>query len=192
MEERKKELHARYAANERALARLHSDLNRAGMVGAITYQQREHSETITREIAETEAAMKQIAAEVVRLEEKEAEKQQLVADAERRSQVEDAAFWFRRFNTSLAIAHGAAFAALGSNLFDKDITPEVAGAALYPMAHFAIGMLFAGAIPIAVMQRHMKVAAYLAGISATLFAFGILAAVFAIKAKAGFLWLWQM
>lgn len=38
------------------------------------------------------------------------------------TEFEERAFWFRRFHTSLAIAHGAAFAAIGSHLFDKDIT----------------------------------------------------------------------
>lgn len=118
------------------------------------------------------------------LERQEAEKTKYVDEQAIATDFGERSFWFRRFHTSLAIAHGAAFAAVGSHLFDKDTTAAVAAAAWHPMALFACGMVVAGALPIALHRRSDKAGWRLATVSAALFVAGIAAALFAVWRKA--------
>lgn len=105
---------------------------------------------------------------------------------------EDRGFWFRRFHTSLAIAHGAAFAAIGSKLFDSTVDKATAGGAWYPMVAFGMGMLFAGLIPVALYRDSQKMAWRLAIISASLLIIGLFAALWAVWNKAELVWPWQL
>ena len=66
----------------------------------------------------------------------------------RRHERENGDWWFRRFHTSLAIAHGAAFAAIASNAFDADKIKTTAALVAAPLATFGIGMILAGLIPV--------------------------------------------
>lgn len=119
------------------------------------------------------------------LERQEAERIKFTDQASITTEYQERAFWFRRFHTSLAIAHGGAFAAVGSKLFEKDTTPAVAAAAWHPMAFFALGMVIAGALPLALHRRNEAVGWALAGASAALFVAGLGAALWAIWCKAG-------
>jgi small-conductance mechanosensitive channel len=110
-------------------------------------------------------------------------KQQLIdrnKEALDRLAAEDQAFWFRRFHTSLAIAHGAGFAAIGSKLFDPEVTASTAGAAWHPMLLFAVGMVAAGVIPLALYFKRMGIAWGLALTSASLLVAGLGAALAAV------------
>lgn len=127
------------------------------------------------------AAVQHRAAE---LERQEAERIKITDEASITTEYQERAFWFRRFHTSLAIAHGAAFAAIGSKLFDKETTAETAAAAWHPMALFALGMVIAGALPLALHRRNERVGWGLAGVSAFLFVAGLVAALAAIWRKA--------
>lgn len=100
-------------------------------------------------------------------------------------------FWFRRFHTSLAIAHGAAFAALGSNLFDKDTPAAVIAGAWHPMALFAAGMVIAGVLPMALYAKKEPLAWKLAGASAAFFLAGLGACLIAMWLRAEMVWPWQ-
>lgn len=130
----------------------------------------------------TNGAVQHRAAE---LERQEAERIKITDHASITTEYEERAFWFRRFHTSLAIAHGAAFAAIGSKLFDKETTADVAAAAWHPMALFALGMVVAGSLPLALHRRNEVVGWSLAGVSAALFVAGLGAALAAIWRKAG-------
>lgn len=136
--------------------------------------------------------LKELQDKLARLRDEALHREQLVADAEQRAQVDDANFWFRRFNTSLAIAHGAGFAAIGSKLFDKETPPDIIVAAWHPMAIFALGMVAAGVLPIALYFRRQLLAWSLAGASATLFAAGLVAALVAMWLRAAMVWPWQL
>lgn len=108
------------------------------------------------------------------------------------AKAEDRSFWFRRFHTSLAIAHGAAFAAISSKLFDPAIDSATAGGSWYSLSLFAIGMLVAGLIPIFLFLEKTRWTWYLAIGSAVLFAMGLAAALIAIWIKADMVWPWQV
>jgi hypothetical protein len=129
----------------------------------------------------TNGAVQHRAAE---LERQEAERIKITDHASITTEYEERAFWFRRFHTSLAIAHGGAFAAIGSKLFEKDTGADVAAAAWHPMALFALGMVIAGSLPLALHRRNEGVAWCLAGVSAALFVVGLAAALAAIWRKA--------
>lgn len=66
---------------------------------------------------------------------------------------EDAAFWFRRFFTTLGIANAAAFAALASGLLQADDPVKLAPVAGPAMDAFAWGALWAGSIPLWMWAR---------------------------------------
>jgi hypothetical protein len=66
---------------------------------------------------------------------------------------EEAAFWFRRFFTTLGIANGAAFAALASGLLQADDPKKVAYLAAPAMAHFVWGTILAGSVPLILWMR---------------------------------------
>lgn len=85
-------------------------------------------------------------------EEAEATAAQLNLDS-RRSEREDAAFWFRRFFTTLGIANGAAFAALASGLLQADDPVKLAPVAGAAMDAFIWGALWAGSIPLWMWAR---------------------------------------
>lgn len=105
---------------------------------------------------------------------------------------EDRGFWFRRFHTSLALAHGAAFAAIASKLFDATVDSSTAAGAWYPMSAFAFGMLLAGLIPVALYRESLSTAWRLAIVSAALFVLGLAAALVSVWIKAGLVWPWQL
>lgn len=120
---------------------------------------------------------------VAELERQEAERIKFTDQASITTEYEERAFWFRRFHTSLAIANGGGFAAVGSKLFDKDTTAAVAAAAWHPMAFFALGMVIAGSLPLALHRRNERLGWSLAGLSAGLFVAGLGAALFAVWRK---------
>ncbi|MFZ3007826.1 MAG: hypothetical protein WA047_16790 [Phenylobacterium sp.] len=111
--------------------------------------------------------------------------------AQRASQEADVLHWTRRFHTSLALAHGAAFAAIGAHVFDPQTTGEVAALAWTPMAIFSLGLVLAGASPFALALRRSRYAWYLAGGSGLLFLIGIAASLAAIWIKADLVFPWQ-
>lgn len=119
-----------------------------------------------------------------RIRDEEKAAQASVAAGIEQAKREDRTFWFRRFHTSLAIAHGAGFAAVASNLLDPAATASTATAALIPMAAFAVGMVLAGLIPVALYRDAARWAWSLAGISAALFCAALVAAVIAVGVKA--------
>jgi len=82
-------------------------------------------------------------------------------------------FWFRRFHTSLAIANGAAFVAIAGHIMDPTISVSLAAAAWYPMSAFAIGILAAGTIPVALHHRHPQTAWGLSTFAAAMFVLGL-------------------
>lgn len=104
-----------------------------------------------------------------------------------RLNAEDRAFWVRRFHTSLAIAHGAAFVALASHLFDGDQVRlnMIAGATFTSMSVFGTGMLLAGAIPFVMYRGSPSAAERLAFASAGLFVIGVVAALIGVYRAAG-------
>lgn len=73
-------------------------------------------------------------------------KDQLLVD-EAAEQRAGAVHWDRRFHTSLAIGHGAAFAAIINHVFDKDTSRAAIQAASPAIVIFALGLLTSGAIP---------------------------------------------
>ena len=127
---------------------------------------------------------------LAKLEQQEAERLKFAAQASITSEHEERAFWFRRFHTSLAIAHGAAFAAIGSHLFDKDVRVAVVAAAWSPMALFAAGMVIAGMLPLALHRRDERLGWRLASISAVLFVVGLAAALLGLWRLAGLVFPW--
>lgn len=60
---------------------------------------------------------------------------------------DDVTHWDRRFHISLAIGHGAAFAAIVNHAFDKDTSRVAIQAATGPLIVFAAGLILSGAIP---------------------------------------------
>lgn len=60
---------------------------------------------------------------------------------------QDVAHWDRRFHISLAIGHGAAFAAIVNHVFDKDTSRAAIQAATGAIIVFAAGLISSGAIP---------------------------------------------
>lgn len=127
-------------------------------------------------------------AEVKRLTELELERGFTVRVASEQAKREDRSFWFRRFHTSLALAHGAGFAAVGSKLFDGATGKAAVQGAFYPMLCFAVGMVVAGLIPVALYLDRAKLAWGLAIGSAVLFVLALLNAVIAVWFAAWPLW----
>ncbi|MDZ4372668.1 MAG: hypothetical protein U1C74_14755 [Phenylobacterium sp.] len=100
--------------------------------------------------------------------------------ASARERADDRTFWFRRFHTSLAIAHGAALAAIASKLLDPGISRTALQVALGPLAVFAVGMILAGLIPYALAREHHVGARRLANVSGGLFVGGLIVTVAAL------------
>jgi hypothetical protein len=103
-----------------------------------------------------------------------------LAATEARIVAEERAFWFRRFHTSLAIAHGAAMAAIANKLFDKEVHVAAIKAALAPLSIFAVGMILAGLIPLALFQGRQRTADMLGYGSGLLFGGGVAATIAAL------------
>lgn len=61
--------------------------------------------------------------------------------------------WDRRFHTSLAIGHGAAFAAIVAHAFDHDTSQAAIQNALPALLCFGAGLMAGGAIPL-LLARH--------------------------------------
>lgn len=159
-------------------------------------------------ISQLEDRVKELKAEIapLRIQEKEVEDRQNEREEEKlaverrrveaaeaaveQAKAEERAFWFRRFHTSLALAHGAGFAAVASKLFDSTVTPDVAAGAWHPMACFAIGMVVAGLIPVALFRESQRVAWGLAISSATLFLMALTLSLAAVWTYAGLVWPW--
>lgn len=114
-----------------------------------------------------------------------------IIEQEVAEQKEGAVHWDRRFHTSLAIGHGAAFAAIVNHVFDKDTAPLAVRVSLPAVLIFGLGLLLSGAIPgvravrpdpmskvktLAQASRSRVLADLLANSSAALFAAGLLAA----------------
>lgn len=134
---------------------------------------------------ETNAAVQN---RVAQLEKSESERLKFTNEKSIAADFEERTFWFRRFHTSLAIAHGGAFAAVASHLFDDKAPASIAAAAWIPMSIFASGMILAGSLPIALHRRAETVAWRLASVSAILFFAGVVSVLAAVWRKAGYIW----
>lgn len=106
------------------------------------------------------------------------------AEGEARVKAEDRAYWFRRFHTSLAIAHGGALAAIASKLLDKDVERVAVKVALVPMTFFSIGLVLAGLIPYTLALERRRTSQAAANISAGLFVGGLIATLIGLYALA--------
>ncbi len=112
--------------------------------------------------------------------------------ATRQHELAQRSFWFQRLNTSLAIAHGAGFAAVASHLFDPNTTAASAGLSLPAMTTFGLGALVAGAIPLPLAYEKRPVATWLMAIAAGLFVMAVGLATYGAGLKAfGHVWIWQ-
>lgn len=101
-------------------------------------------------VADHDAAIQNFAAKSEALQQIEIE----LAEEARRSSQDDAAYWFRRFMTSLGIGHGAAFAAVLAGVGQSDNLRDAAAFAFWPSVLFGVGLLLAGLIPLGVfLQR---------------------------------------
>lgn len=129
--------------------------------------------------------LKALQIEQSKLHDEERKRADAAAAAIEQAMREDRSFWFRRFHTSLALAHGAGFAAVCSKLFDPALTAATAGYAFYPMGAFAIGMVLAGLIPVALYRDAGRWAWGLAGASAILFCGALIASLIAIWRQTG-------
>jgi hypothetical protein len=96
------------------------------------------------------------------------------AQGEEQARIDDRTYWFRRFHTSLAIANGAAVAAIASKLLDKDVERLAVAISLVPLSLFALGMVLAGAIPVLLATDKRRVGEICAGVSATALIFGLI------------------
>lgn len=101
-------------------------------------------------------------------------------------------FWFRRFHTSLAIAHGAAFVAIGSKAFEPALNADAKIAAAYALIWFGTGVVLAGVIPAVLFLHHQRAAWALAAGSAVAFVCGLATAIAAFVTNAGLVWPWQL
>lgn len=101
---------------------------------------------VEKEIQSIEAEMLRLTRELAAI--------QAADDArDRAAQDDEATFWFRRFFTSVAIANGAAFAALAAGFLNTDDKAAIANALAEIMSFFAIGMCTAGLIPALLWAR---------------------------------------
>jgi hypothetical protein len=107
--------------------------------------------------------------------------------------------WDRRFHTSLAIAHGAAFAAIVNHAFDHEAASLALRWSLAPLIVFGFGLLLGGAIPLILAKTapagHTQAALELASstrkeartlalFSASLFGLGVMLSVVGVVALA--------
>lgn len=93
-------------------------------------------------------ALERIDTEIYALILRQAQVREAHSASARQADVEDSAFWFRRFFTSIAIANGAAFVALAAGFLQADDRKAIATLLPVPMTAFAVGMFASGAIPI--------------------------------------------
>ena len=100
---------------------------------------------------ELEAVLARLRVELADVDDRQAEVRDAAdkAAAELRLQLthEDAAFWYRRWVTTLSIGHAGAFAALASGFLQAENQANIAAAVAEAMQCFAIGMVCAGAVP---------------------------------------------
>jgi len=99
------------------------------------------------------------------------------SEARGRTRIQSQAEWSKRFHTSLALANGAAFAAIASKLLDKDVPQTTVAAAIPPVLLFGIGVIAAGLLPYFLATEREKAVGPLAGVAAVSFALGIFAVV---------------
>jgi hypothetical protein len=135
---------------------------------------REQASVAQREVADLELRERALV-------DQQALKSDAVTNAEIRVAAEERAFWFRRFHTSLAIAHGGALAAIASKLLDGATGRLAVKVALLPMAVFAVGMVLAGSIPYALYREDRQRAQTLANVSAGLFVVGLIVTIGALS-----------
>lgn len=120
---------------------------------------RQKADHLNRQIAELEANKRDLieqAAEPVRL-----------------LELSQRAYWFQRLNTSMAIAHGAGFAAVSAHLFDPATRPADVAVSLPAMAAFGLGAIVAGAIPWPLAHDMKRLASWLTRFAAGLFVLAI-------------------
>lgn len=111
---------------------------------------------------------------------------------ERLHELQQVAFWQQRMNTSVALAHGAAFAAIAAHIFDPTTTAQSAGLGLPAFAIFGLGLVLAGAIPLLITAGHVKRSTELAWGSSLLFVAGVMAAIIGAAFKSlEWVWYWQ-
>lgn len=145
----------------------------------------ERLKAIDKRFRETSSELKVLALQSRKLDDEETALAQQAAAILHQARREDRSFWFRRFHTSLALAHGAGFAAVSSKLFDPALKAATAGYAFYPMGAFAVGMVLAGLIPVALYRDAGRWAWALAGTSAVLFCGALAASLIAVWRQTG-------
>ena len=74
------------------------------------------------------------------------------ADRDRLSR-DDAAFWSRRFYTSLAVGNGVGFLTVSSALIQNAKSGWAVALGFAPLSYFALGVVFAGIIPFLVWRQ---------------------------------------
>ena len=127
-----------------------------------------------------------------------ADQRQRAEEAERQlrdaREFDESTFWFRRFHTSLGLAHGAAFVGLANSLFNKDTPTSLVASLLSPMVAFGAGMLMAGTIPLALHAKRARFGWGLALTSAVLFLLGVLGSLIAVwtRGQPAIVWPWQL
>lgn len=118
-------------------------------------------EILARQVADTRTIDRNMAAEQLKAAEgaiesyvtRIAELNAVEAARKRAEEQENANYWLRRFCTSLAIANGAAFAALAAGFLNTSEKAIIASALTNIMASFAVGMATAGVIPALLWAR---------------------------------------
>lgn len=156
--------------------------------------------TKKRRIAADRQALLELsaAAESMRTEEDRLSEILLGIEQSRLARKEDQfAFWYQRLNTSLAIAHGAGFAAVAAHLFDPSTTPQSAGLGLPALAVFGVGTIVAGSIPLALLVENpsapRRITPILSSLAAVLFCAAILASLWGATLKSqDRIWSWQI
>lgn len=108
-------------------------------------------------ISKTERDIEEVERRLLQIEDREREEASAVATQAhldlRRAEREEAAFWFRRFFTTLGIANAAAFAALAGGLLQADDPIKLAPVAGPAMDAFIWGAIWAGSIPLLLWVR---------------------------------------
>jgi hypothetical protein len=101
--------------------------------------------------------IKDFTAQLVKIDDRSNETAEDRAEARRlesyRAAREDAAFWLRRFCTTLGIGNAAAFAAVASGFLqsDEDSWSRIASPVADALTRFSTGMVLAGAMPVFLM-----------------------------------------
>lgn len=107
-------------------------------------------------------------------------------DAKKREERRE--FWFRRFNLSLGLAHGAGLAAITSKVFANDVVAAAVAGTWWSMVSFAAGLAVAGILPIALYLERPKVGWWMAGGSALLFLWALVVILAGAAHKAEHIW----